>query len=190
MPIQGVLGGDFTPTKETITLHGLGFIQIRLGGNMRMHVWHPELPKRTCFEDSSVHNHRFAFESTVLKGTHHNVRVGIALALEGTHDVISHDGKRLATGNRRSYPVARCNVKVLGQEEFYPGDQYRTAIGEYHCTPNDGIVVTLMRKLEESTIHANSLCVHGTEFDYNFDRFQLTPSELFEYVRDALEYPG
>lgn len=29
---------DFTPTKETISLHGLGFIQIVLPGEQRMHV--------------------------------------------------------------------------------------------------------------------------------------------------------
>ncbi len=29
---------DFTPTKDTISLHGLGFIQIVLGGKQRMHI--------------------------------------------------------------------------------------------------------------------------------------------------------
>jgi len=48
---------DFTPTKETISLHGLGFIQIVLGGNQRMHVWHPDLPRRDCYEHSAIHNH-------------------------------------------------------------------------------------------------------------------------------------
>lgn len=59
---------DFTPTKDIISLHGLGFIQIKLDDNQRLHIWHPDLPRRKCFEHSNIHNHRFAFKSTVLKG--------------------------------------------------------------------------------------------------------------------------
>ena len=58
---------------------------------------------------------------------------------------------------------------------------------EYHHTPCEGVVVTLMQKHEEmTTLHANSVCRRGVEFHYDFDRFQLSPEELFAYVADAL----
>ena len=31
---------------DKITLHGLGFVQVQLEGSQRLHVWHPELPRR------------------------------------------------------------------------------------------------------------------------------------------------
>ncbi len=178
---------DFTPTKETISLHGLGFIQLVLGGNQRLHVWHPDLPRRKCYEFSSIHNHRFAFESRILKGVQRNVRVDIELARDGTHHVISHNGPRSPRGGRISYAVAECNVIHNPTEEYGPGESYQMAAYEYHYTPTQGVVVTLMRKLSEGQVHANSICDKRVEFDYDFDRFQLSPKELFEFVVDALK---
>ena len=44
-----------------ITLHGLGFVQVQLEGNQRLHVWHPELPRQACFTHSAIHDQRFNF---------------------------------------------------------------------------------------------------------------------------------
>lgn len=178
---------DFTPTKETISLHGLGFIQLTLPGNQRLHVWHPELPRRKCFDFSAIHNHRFSFTSRILKGIQRNVRIDIELAKEGSHQVISHNGPRSGKGGRISYPVAECNIYRRDHEEYKPGETYHMPAYEYHYTPCEGIVVTLMQKLEEGGIHANSLCVKGIDFDYEFDRFQLSPHQLYSYVIDALQ---
>ena len=155
---------DFTPTKDTITLHGLGFIQVVLPANQRMHVWHPDLPRRDCYVHSAIHNHRFS-----------------------THDLISHNGPRSAKGGRISYPVATCNVHEREVTSYGPGEEYVMPIFGYHHTPNDGVVVTIMRKIEEDTaIHANSVCRRGVDFHYDFDRFQMAPERLFEFVLDAL----
>ncbi|HCX68564.1 hypothetical protein [Parvibaculum sp.] len=180
---------DFTPTKETISLHGLGFLQIRLTADMRMHVWHPELPRRRCFEYSAVHNHRFSFTSRVLKGTQVNRRCDLEIVKPetGSHLLISHNGPRSEKGSRLSYPVADANVIERPIERYAPGEAYFMPAYEYHHTPCDGIVVTVIQKHEEHTIHANSVCRRGVEFDYDFDRFQLSRDELFSYVMDALQ---
>lgn len=177
---------DFTPTKETISLHGLGFIQLVLPANQRLHVWHPDLPRRDCYEHSAVHNHRFSFTSQVIKGVQKNVRVDLELAKDGSHTIISHNGPRSDKGGRLSYPVASCNVHEGEVELIEPGHSYFMPVHQYHHTPNDGIVVTLMKKHEESLIHANSVIRSGVDFHYDFDRFQLSPEELFSYVKDAL----
>lgn len=187
---------DFTPTKETISLHGLGFIQLRLEGNQRMHVWHPDLPRRMCFQHSSVHNHRFGFTSRVLVGTLLNQRCDIEFvrAGTGTHQLISHNGPRSPMGGRESYPVAEVNVHMRGVEVYRPGDQYEMLPLEYHHTPPDlgrnGVAVTIIKKHGEVDIHANSVCANGVEFDYGFDRFQWSPDRLFGIVRDALMSAG
>lgn len=177
---------DFTPTKETISLHGLGFIQVVLGGKQRMHVWHPDLPRRDCYEHSAIHNHRFSFTSRVLKGVQKNQRVDIELVRDGSHRLISHNGPRSEKGGRLSYPVADCNVYPRDLEVYEAGSEYFMPAYEYHHTPCDGIVVTVLTKHDEGVIHANSLCAKAADFHFDFDRFQLTPDRLFAYVVEAL----
>jgi hypothetical protein len=179
---------DFSPTKETISLHGLGFIQVLLGGNQRLHVWHPDLPRRACYEHSAIHNHRFAFTSRVLKGVQVNQRCDLEIVKPGTgsHVLISHNGPRSERGGRLSYPVADVNVLPREIERYEAGKEYFMPAGEYHHTPCEGIVITVITKHTESAVHANSVCRQGVCFDYDFDRFQLSPYQLLNYVGDAL----
>lgn len=180
---------DFTPTKETISLHGLGFIQLVLGGNQRMHIWHPDLPRRDCYEHSAVHNHRFSFTSRILKGVQVNQRCDVEIVKQdtGSHLLISHNGPRSEKGGRESYPVADVNVYERADEHYQAGESYFMPALEYHHTPCEGIVVTVLQKHEVLDIHANSTCRRGVDFHYDFDRFQLSPEELFAYVVDALK---
>lgn len=181
---------DFTPTKEQISLHGLGFIQVKLPANRRMHVWHPELPRRACYAHSSIHNHRFSFRSTVLVGTQVNRRFNVvelpSTTIGGTHHRISHDGPRSARGGRESYLASGAIAVALQDETYRPGESYEMPMLQYHETPNTGVVVTIMEKLREGTVHASSLIAPGHSFDQDFDRFQLSDVQLWAYVGDAL----
>lgn len=179
---------DFTPMRETISLHGLGFIQVVLGGDQRLHVWHPGLPRRACYQHSAVHNHRFAFTSTVLVGTQVNQRCDLEIVREGegSHQIISHNGPRNEKGSRSSYPVADCNLFEREIVSYPPGESYSMGMYEYHRTLASSVVVTLLRKEKLGDIHSNSVCRRGVTFDYEFDRFQLSPAILFGFVAEAL----
>ena len=177
---------DFSPTKETISLHGLGFIQVKLPADRRLHVWHPDLPRRDCFLFSSIHNHRFAFRSTVLVGCQRNRRCDLVIHPEGTHDVISHDGPRSEKGGRLSFVAGRVNLVHQEVETYFPGESYEMRELEYHSTPNEGIVVTLMTKLREGIIHASSVIERPHAFHQDFDRFQFPPERLWQCVVEAL----
>lgn len=183
---------DYTPTAEQISLHGLGFIQVKLPGNQRMHVWHPDLPRRSCYDHSAIHNHRFAFSSRVLVGQQINRRFVVEADPNGSHDLISHDGPRSPKGGRLSYVAGRVRIAEAecGLECYGPGETYVMPVLEYHETPNAGIVVTLMQKLDEGTIHACSLIVHDHEFDQSFDRFQLPERVLWDIVMSSLASGG
>jgi len=103
----------------------------------------------------------------------------------GSHVLISHNGPRSDKGGRESYPVADVNVYMRGVERYSAGDEYTMPALEYHHTPCSGIVITVIRKIQESAIHANSVCRRGVDFHYGFDRFQLSSAELFGIVKDA-----
>lgn len=180
---------DFSPTQEQISLHGLGFIQVKLPANRRLHVWHPDLPRRKCFEHSPIHNHRFSFRSTVLVGRQVNRRYNViewAASDRGSHNVISHDGPRSAKGGRLSFPNGSATVSALPDENYEPGQSYEMPVLQYHETPNTGVVVTLMEKLVEGEVHASTLIEHGHTFDQGFDRFQWSEDRLWSVVVDAL----
>jgi hypothetical protein len=186
---------DFTPTQEQISLHGLGFIQVKLSEARRMHVWHPDLPRRACFEWSAIHNHRFSFRSTVLVGQQVNRRYNVLEAPfheafgPATHHRISHDGPRSDKGGRQSFVAGQARVSALPCELYFPGDSYEMPVLQYHETPNDGVVVTVMEKLHEGTVHASTLidAFASVGFDQAFDRFQLEPERLWQFVVDGLK---
>jgi hypothetical protein len=178
---------DFTPTAETISLHGLGFIQVKLPAKRRLHVWHPDLPRRECYKHSAIHNHRFAFRSTVLAGVQKNRRYRMEMHPQGEYEAISHAGPRSEKGGRLSFVCGRVNMHAGPIETYGPGNSYEMAEQEFHATPNDGVVITLMEKLTEGTVHANSVIRHGYFFDYDFDRFQLPPERLWDFVIAAFD---
>lgn len=176
------------PMKSKISLHGLGFIQVQLEGNQRLHVWHPDLPRRKCYEFSAIHDHRFSFTSTVLVGEMRNLRYLPAYRPDGTHMTYLHEGPRTPKGGRPWTPDGRVDLVQVGEDHIAPGGSYRTPKYEFHQTTalGDGIVVTLMRKLDEGTQGAHSTCLVGVEPDVDFDRFQVSDEDLWKVVTEAL----
>lgn len=179
-----------------ITLHGLGFVQIQLEGAQRLHVWHPELPRRTCFEHSSIHDHRFTFKSQVLVGVQLNYQYEHEPFIPGAvkqlgkqvYTTYLHEGARTACGGR---PWASDGHIVLMRENVeavHAGNNYIQQAYVYHRTQpgGNGKVATVMLKLSEGLRGAHSTCLSGIKPDTEFDRFQWTPTQLWEIVADVL----
>lgn len=178
------------PMKEVISLHGLGFIQVQLQGDQRLHVWHPELPRRRCFEHSAIHNHRFNFISRVLIGQQININFRPVDADEGeaTHLLYLHEGARTANGGRPWTPNAPVTMVEHSSRSIEAGEEYFMPAYHFHRTEpgGDGRVATIMTKLAEGKRGAMSSCRIGIEPDTDFDRFQLPPAELWAYVIEVL----
>ncbi len=182
---------NFEETKNVISLHGLGFIQVKLQGHQRIHVWHPDLPKRKCFEHSSIHTHRFAFVSRVLVGKQINQIYTVSSLKQFrdvTHTAYLHEGDRSKFGGRPW--VSDIDVSVTRHQVpriILPGQEYRMGAYEFHSTDCDGIVVTLMEKISEGTKGAHSLCKIGVEPDADFDRFQISEDDLWSVFNNAMK---
>lgn len=176
------------PMKEKITLHGLGFIQVQLGGGQRLHVWHPDLPRRHCFRYSAIHNHRFSFESRILVGEMENINYEIVSRGTGELMTYSHEGPRMAGGGRPWTPDGQIGLVECSAVELHPGESYRMGAYDFHKTIplGDGKVATLMRKLDEGEKGAHSTCSLGVTPDAHFDRFQWPPHKLWEFVTDVV----
>lgn len=182
------------PMKAPISLHGLGFIQVQLQGGQRLHVWHPDLPRRKCFLHSAIHNHRFGFESHVLVGRQININYNVFSAKENdaTHRLYLHEGARTANGGRPWTPNAEVVMVEESRDVIDAGWVYRMLPYDFHRTEpgGDGRVATLMIKRGEGSAGAMSSCRIGIEPDTDFDRFQISPAQLWTYVLDVLGAPG
>ncbi len=175
--------------SSKITLHGLGFVQVQLPGNQRLHVWHPELPRRSCFEHSSVHNHRFGFKSTVLVGEQININVVIETSpIRFSHHIYLHEGMRTSNGGRPWAMDGSIHISERKPTSILAGRTYTMMPYEYHRTASggDGKVATLMQKFDEGVRGAHSTCKIGVTPDSDFDRFQWSASRLWEVVSDVL----
>lgn len=185
----------FKETAEQITLHGLGFLQIKLKGGMRLHVWHPDLPKRSCFEHSNIHDHRFGFVSKVLVGRQANQYYrmvpnrGTGLS-EPTHGAYLHEGERSKFGNRPWVLDYTCRLEEAGETQFISaGEQYEVSPYILHSTsPSTPVVVTLMTKTSEHKQGAHSFCRLGVQPDVDFDRKQWSEDRLWGVVTDAFKW--
>ena len=173
---------------DKITLHGLGFVQVQLEGNQRLHVWHPELPRRSCFEDSAIHDHRFNFTSRVLVGTQINHCYDMQRHDEGDFVLYLHEGKRSANGGRPWTPDGRAHLNWETTFSVEAGNDYNTIAYEYHRTEpgGDGRVATIMQKRGDHPQGAHSTCRFGVQPDTDFDRFQWSSAKLWEVVTDVL----
>lgn len=182
----------FEETAESITLHGLGFLQVKLQGHQRLHVWHPDLPRRSCCQWSQIHDHRFSFTSRVLVGTQINhmyrakeVPSGDPMA---THLAYLHEGSRSKFGNRPWILSAHIFVTRDYQIAVNAGQDYSVDAYDFHSTEpgNNGKVATIMTKKGEGTAGARSLCEISREPDVDFDRKQWPEDRLWAIVRDVL----
>lgn len=146
----------FKETTEAISLHGLGFLQVKLGAKQRLHVWHPDLPRRKCFEHSAIHDHRFGFSSLILKGTQINDIFSVyeteAITMEASHIAYLHEGERSKFGNRPWIPRERLWVGQVSRELVDAGETYHMLPTVFHATTpgGDGRVATLMTKTSEA----------------------------------------
>lgn len=186
---------EFEETREAISLHGLGFVQVKLGGGQRLHVWHPDLPRRHCHEHSQIHDHRFGFESRVLVGTQVNdvyaayeTGVQSGAYLPPTHQAYLHEGERLPTGNRPWIPCDRLWVGRVSSETVEAGGTYHMLPYVFHATRpgGDGRVATVMTKVGGGERGSRSLVSLGVDPHVDFDRGQLTENTLWRMVEEVL----
>lgn len=179
----------YEKTEDALTLHGLGFLQLQLQSGKRLHVWHPELPRRKCFQHSQIHDHRFSFVSEVLVGTQINqLWIVKKDRARPSHIGYLHEGPRTKFGNRPWLPDLHVEVEAGNRQVIQAGADYYMPAYIYHSTTpgGDGRVATLMAKRGEGDRGAHSLCAVGVEPDADFDRKQWSLDRLWQIVRDVL----
>lgn len=163
-------------------VHGNGFIQLDLvpGGVVRLHVWHQELPRQAV--DTGIHDHRFNFESLVLKGSMLSICYEAKPHPDGVYNVyraVASTGEDTALVPMQQ----RVNAVVSNVTRCNAGETYSLAPGYLHRSePINGSCSTLMWKGTTATITPRVLCPVGLTPDAAFNRHAFDESMLWQFI--------
>lgn len=113
---------------QKIHFFGLGFIQIKISESHRWHFYSFVLPAYV----EHPHNHRYAFKSTIYRGTFSQVIYAPDLHSENpTHELWEVSCKE-GEASRRVYGDWGCRPKPLFQTNLTAGDSYAIDKDTYH----------------------------------------------------------
>ncbi|USN14982.1 hypothetical protein PAPPERLAPAPP_00550 [Brevundimonas phage vB_BpoS-Papperlapapp] len=164
----GLISGALKPRYHA----GVGFAQVYLNEDVRLHLWHPELPT----EPESFgcrHDHRFDFTSTVLLGAVTNIFLS---ASEGARHIAgSGDEKVPGYGFFDEWEVMPAHlgsaeptirrpgvdVTIDGIEVIRAGETYSFPKRRYHESRGHGVTLTVMKKFNQEETWAGIIAPRG-----------------------------
>ncbi len=162
-------------------VHGNGFIQLALTDRIRLHVWFKRsLLKQVVY--TGIHNHRFRFRSTVLRGEIIHRELDFHHHWDGPYRLYKPrpDETLEATARVGFFTVKRETV-------LRAGDEYVFLEGKFHETvPVADLSVTLMEKTDVFDIPVMVACPADGEPDNEFDRDAHDENDLWMMITKAL----
>lgn len=137
-----ILDIDFLKTNcHRLYFFGLGFIQVKLNESERVHFYTDEFQKTSIEE---IHNHRYNFESTIMKGT---------ITQELFSYYLDDQGECLITKEtcnpeiKKEFERHRCRVKLIHRQTFSAGSSYWTDHDTLHRVESSDAITYLQRSL-------------------------------------------
>lgn len=154
---------------------GLGFIQIKLDAQWRLHVWVPEWPTIPGAE-TELHDHRYAFESIVLCGAlHHELyAAGPVHATPEPGDLEKLDVSCQPGQTHDPVPLGYVRPMAVGEFAVEAGSLYRLGMEAFHRSTPQGPTITLVKRGAIQKDLATVLRPIGAAFTCPFS---LSPSE-------------
>jgi hypothetical protein len=131
---------------------GLGFIQLKLTENTRIHFWLPWLKGK---EREEIHNHRYNFVSRVLAGSLHKEIYQVKMDSLGDHELFTttckpgREGEVVETQPVTVFKIAEFDLAVPSTY-FFGHDQF-------HTTEGTKFAITYLER--ESVLKSNAMVV-------------------------------
>lgn len=133
--------------------HGIGVIQayLREGEDheVRVHIWHPAIRLPGIVGNGDVHNHRFLMRSTVLSGSITHIECHVEDDPKGRFALRDVVHARKDAGFRYKELTRRANFFSYSGK-IHQGQSYEFEQGAFHKTTMDGLVITVITKLNQT----------------------------------------
>jgi hypothetical protein len=123
---------------------GLGFIQLKLNNEERVHFYHPDLPPIVNYEEE-IHDHRYHFHSKILKGSLNNRIYLFEADKNGQHlsQKESCDEKIILTDEQKE-PV-KGNLNLFAEMIYTENQSYYMDFHSLHTVQTEHCITWLKR---------------------------------------------
>lgn len=165
---------------KKIHFFGLGFIQIKIDDFHRVHVYTDKFPSTTMEEE--IHNHRYQFNSAILKGT-------LTQKIYSVRD--DRDGHYLLTKEvcnpeieKKEHHATSCDVTLTQVHHFAAGTVYWTAANTFHQVESKNAVTFITRGGYEKS-EADVVYHHSKTTTCPFS-IKVSEEKLWEIVEEVL----
>lgn len=111
---------------KMIHYFGLGFIQVKINNNFRLHFYTAELPPIVPEED--VHNHRYDFSSSILKGRFCQELYEVVNG--NTHSREKETCKEGVSAD--AFAPVLCGLRLSSRHSYQAGDEYTIYHDTFH----------------------------------------------------------
>jgi hypothetical protein len=179
--LSGILSGDLKPRFH----NGVGFAQVYITPDVRLHVWHPDLPAEP--EGFGCrHDHRFDFTSTVLVGAITNLWLTYNASPFGGFLRYKVQPAHLGAALPEladSYPV---QVTIDKAQVVRAGESYSFPKRWFHESRGHGTTVTCMRKFNQEESWAGILAPKGQSPEHGMERCTIEAKALKHLVFQTL----
>ncbi len=165
-------------------LHGNGFLQLDLPDNRRLHIWSDELPNAQKV-DTTIHDHRFGFKSTILIGELVNTVYDFIPAANGEYRLYNPRVRR-GEDTMLLPTEAVGNFRLNSATSYRPSQSYQMEYKDFHTSGYKGLSATLMEKMYVAPVAPRVACPLDMEPDNQFTRYDTDERELREIVERVL----
>lgn len=161
---------------------GLGFIQIKLGEKERVHIYTNKI--KTTTKEEEIHNHRYNFKSTVLKGVLNNKLYQVNEDINGpfllVDEACNPDLPKSEKKIKVSLPKLICDFDTgKGQSYFIEKDTF------HRVEALEDNTITLVRREPTVKDMAQIIYPENIILDCPFS-VNLDEKELWKIVMEAL----
>lgn len=163
--------------KKIIHYFGLGFIQVKLNDFERIHFYTNELEK-TC-DVEEIHNHRYNFTSTILKGSLKQEIYEIDRNTDNAKYVLTQES---CDPNNKVYssPI-KVNINKVYEKTYITNDSYYIDHNTFHTVDSSDAITYLkrskyMKPLADVIFNSNNELI--CPFSHNVEE-----SKLLEIIR-------
>lgn len=158
---------------------GLGFIQLKLSDDSRIHFWSPDIARH---EREEIHDHRYNFVSHVLYGTlHFELYEPTPMQHDHvyTHELFQTDCAPGCLGTEpKVHPVT---ITKRGSYDLPEGSEYWFSSEQFHTTEGTTFAVTYLEREAKTKQFANVIKPKGAPVSCPFAT-KLSEEECWQHI--------
>jgi hypothetical protein len=167
---------------QMIHYFGLGFIQLKLNDRERLHFYTDKIGKTV--EEEELHNHRYNFVSTVIRGSFMQQIYEIDFQSNCSPYILTQETCK--SDDKREFPKTECNISHVFTGQYFTKDSYYINHNTFHKVISTN-AITHVKRSEYKKEFADVVYKKGKSIVCPFS-VKMTDEELFDIIHDILHY--